>query len=101
MMRVEVLALLRRYAGTDRRSGLVPPVPARSCAHTAARASHVAMPRGLPSSADGLPGIHVGDERLSVLHPEDHRAKAFFGAAGPQKVDEAIRRSGCCHAERW
>lgn len=38
-MRVEALALLGRYAGADRRSGLVPPVPARSCVHTAARAS--------------------------------------------------------------
>ncbi|MFI9076142.1 hypothetical protein ACIGW8_06510 [Streptomyces sioyaensis] len=44
--------------------------------------------QGLPSSVDGLPGIHVGAERLSVLHPEDPRAEAFFGAAGPQKVDE-------------
>ncbi|MGF6943710.1 hypothetical protein BKA18_003502 [Streptomyces auratus] len=36
-MRVEALALLRRYAGADRRSGPVPPVPARSSAHAAAR----------------------------------------------------------------
>jgi hypothetical protein len=38
-MRVEVLALMGRYASADRRSGLVPPVPARSCSHTAARVS--------------------------------------------------------------
>lgn len=119
-MRVEALALLGRYAGADRRSGLVPPVLARSCAHTAARAStwqwhpgcrHRRIPQR-PSGGtggqngplarvhDSLPGIHAGDKRLSVLHPEHHRAPAFLGAPGAQKVDEAIRRSACCHAER-
>lgn len=84
---------MERCAGADRRSGLVPPVPARSRAHTPARASHVAVAPGLPSVAnpqrpsdgtggqdirplarvhDGLPGIHVGDARLAVFHPEHH-----------------------------
>src|SRR3989442_11288920 len=57
IMRVEVPALMGRYAGAGRRSGLVTPVPARSCAHTAAPAPHaesqdVSMPAPhLPESA--------------------------------------------------
>jgi hypothetical protein len=46
-MRVEALALLGRYAGADRRSGLVPPVLARSCAH-GSPGVHVAVTPGLP-----------------------------------------------------
>lgn len=58
-MRVEALALLRRYAGADRRSGLVPPVLARSCAHTAGPASHLtvaattACPEFTSATSDG------------------------------------------------
>ncbi len=45
-MRVEALTLMERCLGADRRSGLVPPVPARSRAHTTARATHVAWHPG-------------------------------------------------------
>jgi hypothetical protein len=46
--------------------------------------------RPLAGVHDGLPGIHVGDDRLPVRHAKRHRVLAFFGVAGPQKVDEVI-----------
>lgn len=64
-MRVEAPALVARYAGAERRSGLVPPVPARSCAHTAVLAR---VRDGLPA----IPGIRRGNALLPDLHPERH-----------------------------
>ncbi|MEU9485134.1 transposase [Streptomyces decoyicus] len=121
---------VRGRRSQERAGSPPPPVPARSRAHTTARASHVAVAHGLPSVAN--PSEAVGWHRrsgyspsrtrprrsarhsrrrratgsfpsgASSLHPGQHRAPPFFGAAGPQKADEdeVIRRSGCCYAER-
>lgn len=73
--------------GWHRRPGYSPSRtrPRRSARHSRRRRATGSFPSG-----------------ASSLHPEHHGAPPFFGAAGPQKVDEdeVIRRSGCCYAER-
>lgn len=76
-MRVEALALLGRYAGANRRSGLAPPVLARSSAHTAARASTWQWHPGcrhrrIPQRPSGAPAA-----RMALSHASTTACPAF------------------------